>query len=334
MELPITKLTPFYAGQLGIPGSDNPLGMREWPQSLEYYVDYNNPIANDASDGTGPHCPLATVQEAVDRLEDANVGFSVIKVRSMTAESVHTYDYGDGPSFVLIQGMGNPFGSKYSPYWESDVATLPCLDLNAPGFIVRGFCFAAPTTSSCITLHHTDVTGNDIAIHTIIEDNYFYGQTTGRYGILTHGCYEVVIRRNKFFGFHNARGAVAIRTDTCPLAIPYRNEITDNLFQDNDNHINGEFNGCLFARNVFQVNGISYAADSALHTAGGVGGGGARNIVTDNFFEGIYKTVAGGGNYTATANDWWMGNHADPATETAPGTTVHACGLTIARPAA
>jgi len=65
MDLPVTKVIPFYPGQWGIQGSDSPLGVRTMPRANAYYVDWQvNPNANDLNDGTDPNFPLATLAAA------------------------------------------------------------------------------------------------------------------------------------------------------------------------------------------------------------------------------------------------------------------------------
>jgi hypothetical protein len=65
MTLPLTKLEPFYPGQWGVVGSDDPLGIRTNPQGIVWYVDGSHPLANDDNDGTSPDAPLETIQAAI-----------------------------------------------------------------------------------------------------------------------------------------------------------------------------------------------------------------------------------------------------------------------------
>lgn len=64
-NLPQLKLPPWFGGQLGVPGSDTPLGFRTAPQGLVYYVDGSHPDASDNNDGTDPNEPKATIQSAI-----------------------------------------------------------------------------------------------------------------------------------------------------------------------------------------------------------------------------------------------------------------------------
>jgi len=64
-NLGLERLKPWYPGQLGIPGSDNPLGIRMEPQGLVYYVDGSSATADDTNDGTDPDRPKETIQAAI-----------------------------------------------------------------------------------------------------------------------------------------------------------------------------------------------------------------------------------------------------------------------------
>jgi hypothetical protein len=63
--MPQFKLPPWFGGQMGVPGSDTPLGFRNNPQGLVYYVDGSHPDASDNNDGTDPNQPKATIQSAI-----------------------------------------------------------------------------------------------------------------------------------------------------------------------------------------------------------------------------------------------------------------------------
>ena len=63
--LPMIKYPIFFGGQMGVPGSDTPLGIRTAPQGIVYYVDGSHPDALDANDGTDPMEPKATIQSAI-----------------------------------------------------------------------------------------------------------------------------------------------------------------------------------------------------------------------------------------------------------------------------
>lgn len=319
--LPIIKLKPFYGGQPGVPGSEPPYGIRWAARGIVLFVDSAHPNANDAADGVDPMEPKATVQSAVDSalLES----YSTIVVSGSVTESVVTPDYATGPNYVTILGVGP---SRYSPSWQSDDAALPCLDMRAVGWRVSGFRFYGPTTEACIQLRHTDTGANDIAIRTIIDNCYFDGLTTGRYGIWSHGCYDVWIAYCTFALFNNALagGAIPLYAAVTPLAIPYRNHIVGCLFYDSENGAIFPCNGSYWYDNIFQPTGYAYAMTQVLNTSV-AGNPGDDNVVTRNTFPGDYSIVGG---YNPGAADAWLGNWADDTAEAEVGDN----GITIARP--
>lgn len=67
MEKPVIRQKPFYPGQWGIKGSDNPLGLRLYPQGQVFYVNSSAPTANDNNDGTDPEYPLSTLLAAYNK---------------------------------------------------------------------------------------------------------------------------------------------------------------------------------------------------------------------------------------------------------------------------
>lgn len=65
INLPQLKLPPWFGGQMGVPGSDTPLGFRTAPQGLVYYVDPSHGDSSDNNDGTDPNQPKSTIQSAI-----------------------------------------------------------------------------------------------------------------------------------------------------------------------------------------------------------------------------------------------------------------------------
>ena len=63
--IPLTRLTPFYPGQMGVPGTDSDRGLRTNSEGCIFYVDPNHVDPNDNRDGTNPDSPLNTVAAAL-----------------------------------------------------------------------------------------------------------------------------------------------------------------------------------------------------------------------------------------------------------------------------
>lgn len=322
MFYPIIKDPAHYAGQFGVPWSGSELGIRLAPRGVVIYVDNLHPNASDNADGTDPNSPKVTIQSAVN--SNILTSGSVIQISPGDySESVVTPTYIVGPNYVTIRGASN---GRYTPYWASGAAASPCLDMRAVGWRVEGFRFAGPVQSACIILRHVDSGANDIAIRTVIQDCLFDGLTIGRYGIWSHGCYDVWIVNNTFQLFHNAvgGGAIPLWANTTPVAIPYRNHILNNIFWDNDNGMVFPCNGCEIRGNVFQPVGYAYAMTQVLNTSVG-GNPGDDNLVIGNYFPGDYS-IAGG--YNPGAADVWLGNFADDVAEP----EIADNGITISRP--
>ena len=285
----IQREPQFFQAQLGIRGSDSTLGWRNHPDAIVLYVDSGHALASDNNIGTDPQAPLATVQAAVDH--NMLTSYSEIRVSGTVAEDVVTPDYATGPNYVWLRGQGV---SSYSPAWEGDDAATASLDLRGVGWRITGFRFYGKTTAAAIELRHTDSGANDIAIRTVIANCLLDGLTTGRYGIHTHGCYDVWIVNCMFQLWHNAvgGGAVPLYANITPLALPYRNHVIGCQFWDNDNGAIFPCNGSEFHGNIFQKVGYAYTSAEVLQT-NTAGAGGDDNVVCKNHLPAAY-TVAGG----------------------------------------
>ena len=277
-------------------------------------------LGHDEADGETPDKAFKTMQAAVDNDRLANN--DVIYALTDLTESVVTPNWADTARWVSIIGVGNGY---YSPAWRSAAAAEPALDMRARGWRVSGFKFPAPTAAFSIEIRYADVDAGAVALHTIIERNFFNGDTVGLGGVNTHGCYDVVIANNIFHLFHNAGGtACALYTGVCPIAIPMRNQVVGNLFYENDNHMDFPCNNSFIMDNVFQKVGFTYTATVVLRTLRD--GAGDDNVVTRNHFQGDYS-IAGG--YIPGPADDWTGNVAEDVAEV----EVADNGFTVARPA-
>jgi hypothetical protein len=295
----------------------------------QFYVDSGHANANDGNEGLDPEYPLATVQELIDRSTGASVNpvtlqnYSTIWVSGTVAEDVQTGDYVTMPSYVSIIGVGP---SRYSPAWEGSDANTASLDLRCVGWRVSGFRFYGKTGAAAVVLRHTDTGANDIAIRTIIDNNYFDGLTTGLRGLESHGCYDVWVVGNTFMLWNNVGNtAIGMEVTTTPLAIPYRNHVLCNIFEDSDNGMIWPSNGSRFAHNYVKPVGYAYSMVQAFNTSI-VANPGDDNHVVGNYFAGDYS-IAGG--YRGGAADEWYGNFSPDIAEV----EVADNGITILPPA-
>lgn len=342
--IPEMRLPPIFPGQMGVPFSDVPLGIRTLPRSITLYVDHGHPNANDSNDGTNPDAPMDTVQAAVTRLNNNIFGqtYNTIIVRRMGAESVQTGVYGVAPSSVRIIGVGDK-KSFMGVYWEGGGDGY-CLDLRAPGWHVEGFRFGPSVGESGIRLPMTGAPGvhvDAIPIFTSIENCWFYGANAapgdGLYGIeMFGGAYTPTIK-NCVFEFFARAGAAAIAVTDSSFALPYRVHIEKCLFRENVGHIdcvigaNRGFNSSEIINSVFSGRAAQPGASLTNQVTGKAIDltGGAGNFVCGNYFGGIYRS-AGNGDYDAGTNDFWVGNYTNPATANAG--TCGDNGITVAVP--
>jgi len=322
--LPLLRAAPWFPGQMGVPGSDVPRGLRTAPTGIVLYVDDEHPNATATADGTDPENPLSTIAAAVASPFLTEGSVIVVANQATIAESVLVPI--TAPAHVAIVGAGD---TRHQPTWTSALATTPCLTIRQIGWTVSGFTFTVPASSAAILLQDTVLGG--LAYKNVIEDCIFDGFWSGKYGIELQGApHRLTVRNCQFLELHQAgNDAFAIIVTSTPNASPYECEILNNLFWENDNHIGGlgavrGFNVSVFAGNVFAVAGL-IAAALKLDLRGGTLG---RNIVYGNVFPGDYSNIGGYWDGAAGAGTW-IGNLAEDTAEAEVGDN----GFTILPPA-
>lgn len=333
--LPQIRQQPWYPGQFGVPGADVPRGLRWSPTSIVLYVDPQNNMASDDADGTDPENPLLTVQQAVNRLIafeialSENLDGSVIVVAAQSTINEDVLVGVDAPEWCTIMGAGN---GTYNPVWNGSAAGTPNLHIRQQGWRVTGFRFRPPATSSAVRLDWR-FGSTDNGNFCMIDNNQFFGEWRGLYGVELYGApFNTQILNNQFheIGSYGAGGgAWAICVTDTGQANPLTDKIIGNHFFENDNHVGSvasdrAWNMSLFQGNVFQ-DGIMNPATLILDLRGGSRG---YNIVTGNFFDGVYSNAGGYHANAATPNVNWVGNIAEPTP-----VTVADNGITVQVPA-
>ncbi len=326
----VTRLKPWFPGQLGVAGSDNSLGIRTAPVGIVLYVDDSHADAKDANDGTDPEHPKATVQSAISSAFLVENSLIIIGGAATLTESVIIPN--SAPEQCTIMGFGN---EQWGPTWTSGGAAENALTIRQAGWTIANIRFNPPTAAAGILLEH-DGGATTVSDRTRIINCDFDAMWSGLYGIHGTGSPDQVFIENcRFHEFDSggaANNAAAILLGLTAFASPYLWVIRNNIFQDNDRHIAQPDalrggNGCLIEGNRFmgpvnQANGTAVYIDMRGGTLG-------LNTVTGNYFAGDYSN-AGGYWANAAAPGSWVGNVADDILEP----EVSASGFTVAVPAA
>jgi len=315
----------------GIPGTQIEATIAQGNQQI-FYVNPDHTAANDDNYGTDPDAPVATLQELVNRsagtatiVAPAPAKFDIIYVGGNIREDVVIPRA--AAQYIQVIGVGYP-GTPYQPAWIGSNAATASLEVGTWGWRFSNFKFSAKTAAPCVYLRYAGVGATDAVAHvTTIDHCLFDGGTTGRYGIVSGGAFDVWITDNIFQTYHNAVAGGAIPISTTAdggIALPYRNRILRNQFIDSDNGMSFPCNGSLIMDNIFQQDGFAYDMTIVLHTNDGAAGD--NNIVTRNLLSGDYSIVGG---YRGGAADVWSGNFAADVAEAEVGDN----GLTILPPA-
>jgi len=315
--LPLIRMQPWYPGQFGVAGSDTPLGLRTRSSGYVLYVDTDHPDADDNNDGSNPNAPLATIQEAVDKLytiqarvdaagtphEPSAVGSVIVVAPGTYAENV-TIDTND-PDYVTIMGGGN---GKYPVIIAP--ASGDGITCDAYGWRFEGLHFQPAADGAGIKL--TRVSGAGAEGTDIVNCFFNGGWGTGLYGVELNGApANVSILGCRFAEFGTDSICITV-TDTS-TADPYQLHVFGCTFQESENYIEpvaGGWNASLIQGNLFAcATGDLAATDIYIDLRGGSLG---YNMVTGNWLGGADYSNIGG--WYAHAQDFWAGNfHEDTA---------------------
>ena len=328
-------MQPWYPGQMGVDGSDVPLGMRWGTTAITMWVDPDHADAGDAHDGTDPEHPLETIQQAITTLTAHQTALNVSLSGSVIVLGGMAYTEtviipAAAPNYCTIVGAGP---GMHRPTWASGAAAEDCLTVRSEGWTIQNIEFNCPASAAGVLVeeHTVNVTN---AYKTVIRDCMFDGLWSGLYGIEFVGSPHRISILNNWFMEMNQQDDSAFCIMITDTAVgpgnPYQCSIIGNRFSDSDNYIGNlasirGFNVSLFQGNVFET-GVLLTPDIYLDLRGGSRG---ENIVTGNVFCGDYSNT--GGYYAHAANPgMWGGNMAEDVLEAEVGDN----GWTIAPPAA
>lgn len=157
--VPLTRLNPFYPGQIGVLGTWNETGLRNSCDGAIFYVDPNYPGVSDARDGTDPTAPLATIAAALTKCQPYRG--DVIAVMGNNA-----WQYGaaaDGRRLpiseevivdvpgVRIVGVdpSSPSGVVWTPASNGGI----CITVRALDVLIEGFHFYEGAFAGCNAIY-------------------------------------------------------------------------------------------------------------------------------------------------------------------------------------
>ena len=317
MTIPLTRFQTLWPGQMGVAGSDVPLGIRTAPGAITMYVSDVHPGRIAVGDGTDPMHPLSTMGVAITTLiahataQSQSLDGSVIVVDPAASLVESVVVPPTAPKGCTIMGASN---GSYGPTWTPATAAGVALTLRQENWRVTGFQFHYTGNGTGIQLDWVPGSSYN-ASGAIIDKCHFSGWWAGLYGIALSGApYNVFIADNEFNELRSA-GAAGTAFGICTIdsseANAYECRVLNNIFWENENHIGcvGDdrgFNMSLFQGNVFH-DGVLIAANRKLDLRGGTRG---RNVVVSNVFCGTYSNA--GGYWPNAGNpDMWVGNIAE-----------------------
>ena len=308
--VPLIRLNPWYPGQFGVPGTDNETGLRTDSHGAIFYVDPNAVGVSDGRDGTNPNDPLETVGAALTKCQPYRGDVIAVMANN-------SWQYGDPSDLrataiaesvtVTVPGVrivGVASGGQ-GVYWSPAAALGTCITVHAIDVTIEGFFFTGGafggTAISSVWDGITTFGENLTVRHCVFDDTIDTGvqleyswycdihdclfQGCDAYGVYTaaagSGTAYTRIHNNSFIDC--ATAAIAL------------------LGGADDNFIYGNriYNGNAQAAGV--------ATNEGINTTGG-----ARNMVTGNWFS-CLLTVPAAGDIddlcTGSATDAWTGNY-------------------------
>jgi hypothetical protein len=202
--VPLQRLTPWYPGQMGVPGTDSDRGLRLDANGKILWVDPNHVDANDGRDGTDPDAPLATVAAALAKCRPY-----AGDVVAVAHNSLWTYaDLTQGRVLpiqeavvVTVPGVrlvGLAPSSSLGVPWVPTGAGATCLTIRAMDVIVEGFCFwNALLANTTGILAEWNAGSGYYGENTVIRHNAFYGLA---YGVQLDYAWNCFVEDNIFQG--------------------------------------------------------------------------------------------------------------------------------------
>src|SRR4030042_4317809 len=147
--VPLQRLTPWYPGQFGVPGTDSDRGLREDSNGKIVWVDPNHVDANDLRDGTNPDSPMRTVAAALTKCRP--YAGDVVAVMFNACWTYSNLTLGRAlpviESVIVttpgVRSVGVAPSSSLGVPWIPAGDNLTCITVRAMDVLVEGVCFWA-----------------------------------------------------------------------------------------------------------------------------------------------------------------------------------------------
>jgi parallel beta-helix repeat protein len=319
--VPLTRLTPWYPGQFGVPGADSDRGLRQDSNGKILWVDPNHVDANDNRDGTNPDSPLATVAAALTKCRAYSgdviaVMFNSFWTYGSTAVG-RPLPINEAVTITTpgIRIVGVSSGSLGVP-WTPSTANTPAITVHAMDVVIEGFNFwngnsLAGTVGILAEWNGPVIFGENMTVRHCSFYGLAYGvqldytwychitdcqfDTISVAGIFNPSVYGepdyTTIENNTFWG-----GVAAINLPAADYCI-----IRNNVFQNCDAAIL-MLGGALNTIHGNTINENPAGANNYIDLTGG-----SSNLVSDNW---LGCSIA---QYDATCSDstsgQWVRNH-------------------------
>jgi hypothetical protein len=237
-NVPQVKWASFYGGQMGVPGSDTPLGIRHGGGGNVYYVGLASAThyeAADVNDGTSPLAPKATIQSALDACVADNGDVVVVFPGTyeqtvpitLTVDGVRLFawDYTRGPAApsVFITSATDDFSLMTV---NADAVEIAGLNFDNGSAVAAFDCISLATTgavSGCF-IHHNKFTNGGgygvnigsalgVASDTFVQDNTFVqiDDNAGAAGVRIGYAVRADVQHNWFWSDQAGTYGVSIR---------------------------------------------------------------------------------------------------------------------------
>jgi hypothetical protein len=166
------------------------------------------------------------------------------------------------------------------------------LTLLEQGWEVQDILFVPKSDGTALRLSRRESASIPDASHAVIRGCKFIGAATATcLGIEDDGgCHHVLVELCEF----NTLDSGIVNT-SATIANPLRWMVRNNIFMNNDEHIDMPFTESVVLANVFDE------ATTNVETDGGAGG----NFVIDNYFQEDQASITNGNGYAGHANDVW-----------------------------